>query len=447
MMRSCGSPVPTTFDFMSTVSSPTSTSLPASAWRLIILEFWERFSYYGILAILVLFLTGAVDGGGLGWSNSRALDLLSMFTALAFMLPMAGGYIADRWLGARRSVLIGSCLLVAGNLAIAAAALLHEWAGAQVMLYAGLAGVGFGNGFFKSSLVTLLGSLIEGDDAARDRAFRYYYQSIMLGALAASLCVGALAQTVGWWSGFALAAVGMTIAFGIFLFRPPAAPRANAGKPADSPVGLGGAAVDVGILCLFLTIITVGWVQFQGVWLLQMDRAVDRTVGAFTVPSSWLLAVNAIMVVLFTQASGRIWRRLVGSGHGATAFAVQFATAFALMGTAHLLMALAFREPPAGGVSLLWPVGCVLLITVGELVFWPSSYNAIHRLAPPRSKSLLMGVWLGTLGLGQYVTHQVGRTAEVVGFATLSAYIGVAMLLACAAVLLASRLRPSLRSL
>lgn len=433
-------------DFMSTASSPTAARLPASAWHLIVLEFWERFSYYGILAILVLFLTGTTDHGGLGWSNSRALDVLSMFTAVAFMLPMAGGYVADRWLGARRSVLIGSCLLVTGNLAIAAAAVWHASPGSQAALYAGLAGVALGNGFFKSSLVTLLGSLIEGDDAARDRAFRYYYQSIMLGALAASLCVGALAQSAGWWSGFALAAAGMLIAFAIFVSRPPAAPRASATKPADSVAGIGHAAVDVGILCLFLTVITVGWVQFQGVWLLQMDHGVNRSVGAFTVPSSWLLAVNAVVVALFTPASGRLWRRLVGSGQGAT-FAVQFATAFALMGIAHFLMASAFREPPAGGVSLWWPVGCVLLITLGELVFWPSSYNAIHRLAPPRSKSLLMGVWLATLGVGQYITHQVGRTAETIGFATLSAYIGTAMLVACLAILVIARLRPSLRSL
>lgn len=432
---------------MSTASSPTASPLPGSAWRLIVLEFWERFSYYGILAILVLFLTGSTDHGGFGWTNSRALDVLSMFTAVAFMLPMAGGYVADRWLGARRSVLIGSCLLVVGNVAIAVAAVLHAWSGATVALYAGLAGVALGNGFFKSSLVTLLGSLIEGDDAARDRAFRYYYQSIMLGALAASLCVGALAQSAGWWSGFALAAVGMLIAFVLFISRPLPTPRVSAAKAGDSVAGIGRAALDVGILCLFLTIITVGWVQFQGEWLLQMNHVVNRAVGGFTVPSAWLLSVNAFMVVLFTPASGRLWRRLVGSGQGASAFTVQFAAAFALMGVAHFLMASAFREPPASGVSLWWPVGCVLLITLGELIFWPSSYNAIHRLAPPRSKSLLMGIWLATLGLGQYLTHQVGRTAEVVGFATLSAYIGAAMLVACVAVLVTARLRPTLRSL
>jgi POT family proton-dependent oligopeptide transporter len=315
------------------------------------------------------------------------------------------------------------------------------------LLYSGLAGIALGNGFFKSSLVTLLGSLIEGDDAARDRAFRYYYQAIMLGALAASLVVGKLAEEIGWWSGFAVAAAGMAISFAIFVIWPPSAPRIATTKSVDANDGnesMQHATMDVVILCAFLVIITVGWVQFQGVWLLQMEHAVNRTIGSFTVPPAWLLSVNAIVVVLFTPASGRLWRRLTGKGGGFTA---QFAAAFALMGLSHLLMSFGFRDPSTAGVSLLWPVGCVLLITVGELIFWPSSYNAIHRIAPARSKSLMMGIWLATLGLGQYITHQVGRTADTVGFATLSLYIGMAMLAACVAVMVIARLRPTLRAL
>jgi POT family proton-dependent oligopeptide transporter len=429
-------------------SSSSARSIPASAWRLIVLEFWERFSYYGILAILVLFLTGSAEHGGFGWSDSRALDLLSKFAAIAFILPMIGGYVADRWLGTRRAVLIGSCLLVAGNIAIALAALMHASASAGTLLYAGLSGVALGNGFFKSSLVTLLGSLIEGDDAARDRAFRYYYQAIMLGALAASLVVGKLADEIGWWSGFALAAAGMAISFAIFVLWPPPTPRSPAIKAATdvSTKSLSQAMVDVATLCVFLAIITIGWVQFQGMWLLEMEHSVNRVVGSFTVPSAWLLSVNAIVVVLFTPASGRLWRRLTGTGERAAGFTVQFAAAFAIMGLAHLLMALGFRDS-SGQVSLLWPVGCVLMITIGELIFWPSSYNAIHRIAPTSSKSLMMGIWLATLGLGQYLTHQVGRTADTIGFSTLSAYIGFAMLAACVAVIVIARLRPTLRSL
>lgn len=438
-----------------------SRTIPSGAWRLIVLEFWERFSYYGILAILVLFLTSPERVGGFGWTDSHALDLLSKFTAAAFMLPTVGGYVADRWLGARLAVLIGSCLLVVGNVVIAASALWLERAslrasatGAEWALYAGLVCVALGNGFFKSSLITLLGNLIPDDDVARDRAFRYYYQSIMLGALAAALCVGFLAEAAGWWSGFAFAALGMAISWAIFLIGPASFPaphhgitRASAALPAmpDGP-SQSCAVPDIAILCAFLPIITIGWVQFQGLWLIEMDRSVDRTVGAFTVPAPWLLAVNAIAIVLLAPVAGRMWRRLARRGESVPGFTAQLASAFAIMGCAHLLMAVGFRNAVPGGVSLLWPVGCLLMITAAEAIFWPSSYNAIHRIAPPRLKSMVMGIWLAMLGLGQYFTHQVARLAEVLGFSALSVCIGVAMLLSCIVLGVVARLRPALRA-
>jgi POT family proton-dependent oligopeptide transporter len=437
--------------------APATPAMPASAWRLIVLEFWERFSYYGILAILVLFLTHPSSRGGLGWTDSRALELLAVFAASAFTLPMLGGYVADRWLGARRSVLVGSSVLLLGNVTLAAFAALPSLRSAsdplvtERILYAALGTIALGNGFFKSSLVTLLGSLIRGDEAARDRAFRYYYQAIMLGGLLAALCVGALAESVGWWAGFALAAAGMAISWIMFVAQwnvdgPSAAPAREADIPTDAPsIGRAGLALDVGILCAFLLVIAIAWLQFQGLWLLEVDRWVDRGMGRFTVPASWVLAVNAIAIVVLTQLSGRWWAKLGRLGRPAPGFAVQFATAFALMGVAHLLMAAGFDEPTVGSVSLLWPMGCVLLITFAESLFWPASYNAIHRLSPTRLKSLVMGIWMAMLGIGQYVAHQVARLAETIGFATLSVRIGVAMLVACAVLLAIARLRPSLR--
>lgn len=435
-------------------------TVSAAAWRLIVLEFWERFSYYGILAILVLFLTNPSARGGFGWTNDRALGLLSVFAASAFTLPVFGGYIADRWFGARRCVQIGSSLLLFGNVALAVAAFLsgssHALLNPQAvhaLLYAGLAGIALGNGFFKSSLVTLLGGLIAGDDAARDRAFRLYYQAIMLGALASSLCVGALVQAMGWWSGFALAAAGMAIAWAIFLISPPPASDVPALDARSATIGNAvapsrlsrTALIDIGILCGFLLVITIAWLQFQGLWLLEAERWVDRRVGAFSVPTPWLLAVNAVAIVVLTPLSGALWARLARPGAPAPGFSAQFVTAFAIMAGAHLLMAVGFNNPAPASVSLLWPAGCMLLITVAESIFWPASYNAIHRLAPAGSKSLLMGLWLAMLGIGQYLTHQVARSAEEVGFSRFSAWLGVGMLVACLALFLIARARPSLR--
>ncbi|HKZ74015.1 MAG TPA: hypothetical protein VJ011_08120 [Steroidobacteraceae bacterium] len=432
--------------------------VPNSAWRLIVLEFWERFSYYGILAILVLFLTSPEAAGGFGWSDSRALDLLATFTALAFMLPTLGGYVADRWIGPRMSVLVGSWLLVLGNVSITLAALhsklpslAADRAAGEGALFGGMMLVALGNGFFKSSLITLLGGLFSEDGVARDRAFRRYYQAIMLGALAASLCVGAMAQAAGWWSGFALTALGMAISLLIFLrlaspelrasMQCATAHPATVATRGDEPVTA--SAISIGVLCAFLPLITVAWVQLQGLWLLEVERWCDRTIGSFTVPSAWLLAVNAIVIVMLAPIAGRMWQRLGRPGQ-APGFAAQFVTAFFIMGLAHLLIAVGFSDPKPGAVSLLWPVGCVLIITVAEAIFWPSSYNALHRLAPIRLRSMLMGLWLAMLGLGQYFAHQVARSAEVIGFPSLSISIGVAMLVGGVALALCARRLPAL---
>ena len=293
------------------------TPVPNSAWRLIVLEFWERFSYYGILAILVLFLTSPASAGGFGWSDSRALDLLATFTALAFMLPTLGGYIADRWIGARTSVLVGSWLLVFGNVSITFAALHSKLpalaasrAAGEGALFIGMMLVALGNGFFKSSLITLLGGLFPDDGLARDRAFRHYYQAIMLGALASSLCVGAMAQAYSWWTGFALTAFGMAISLLILLrlpsrgLRAPTTPHSPPAA-AQGEARLGAAAISIGVFCAFLPLIAIAWVQLQGLWLLEVERWCDRTIGSFTVPSSWLLAVNAIVIVMLARSGLR----------------------------------------------------------------------------------------------------------------------------------------------
>ncbi|MGH8236011.1 MAG: peptide MFS transporter, partial [Steroidobacteraceae bacterium] len=407
-----------------------SSRLPRNAWRLIILEFWERFSYYGILAIMVLFLTGERTNGGFGWSDSRALNALAIFSALAFMLPTLGGYIADRWIGARRSVLLGSTLLVAGNvlLTVSAVGLAAASAAAaqsrdEALLIAGLAAVALGNCFFKSPMVTLLGNIFGREDATRDQAFRYYYQAIMLGTLAAALLVGSLVKFAGWWSGFALTAVGMSIAFAMFLGMPRVDSAAQGTIEQSAPTRSAATATDfrqalLSILLLgaFLCIIMVGWIQFQGLWILEVERSSDRSVGDWTVPSSWLLAVNAIAVVTMAPAVGRWWQRL-RPPEQPLGFALQFATAFFVMGVGHLVIAFGFRNPSPHAVSMFWPIASVLIVTLGEAIFWPSSYNAVHKLSPVGMKSVMMGLWFAMLGIGHYFTHQVARLAESVGFA------------------------------
>ncbi|MFO0333764.1 MAG: peptide MFS transporter [Pseudomonadota bacterium] len=422
-----------------------------AVWRLVILEFWERYSYYGLMAILVLFLTSPVAEGGFGWTDSRALGGLSLFSAAAFILPSAGGWLADRFLGAYRSVLIGAALLLAGNVLLVFAAFTAPDL-TDAMRQATLAGalfvIALGNGFFKSPLITLVGAHAGRDPATKDQAFRYYYQGIMLGTLAASLSVSTVADRVGWWAGFGLATVGMAISFAIFLLtaRLVRDARGSGTAPADDAETVPGGPQGIALLCVFLPLITIGWVQFYGLWLLETERWVDREVGGFTMPSGWLLAINAIAIVILAPLVGRWWAMLRTHSGRPPGIVAKFASAFFVMGVAHLLMAWGFADAAPGGVSLLWPVGCLVLITVGEAIFWPSTYGAVNVLAPPRAKSLVMGIWLAMLGVGMFLTHQVARLSETVGFSSFSLGLGAAMLMGGVLLLLASRPFAALRT-
>jgi POT family proton-dependent oligopeptide transporter len=364
-----------------------------------VLEFWERFSYYGVLAILVLFLTAPGTTGGFGWSDSRALNLLAIFSAGAFTLPVIGGFVADRCLGARRSVMVGALLLVGGNVALAVAALHGSLAGlgmtprsGELALFLGILLIALGNGFFKSALVTLIGNLLGSDDAARDQAFRYYYQAIMLGALSSSLLIGAAAETIGWWGGFAIAAVGMAVSWVILVSMDRRdlldSSRGEAGPDvAESMAPSGSNIAAIAVFCAFLPVIAVGWLQFYGLWMLEVERHADRAVGAFTVPASWMVAVNAIAIVIMAPLVGRWWRRLAAPPAQAPGFAAQLAVAFVLMSVAHVAIAWAFRDASTASVWLGWPIFCLLMVTLAEAVFWPSSYNVMHRLHRPGARA------------------------------------------------------------
>ena len=157
-----------------------------------------------------------------------------------------------------------------------------------------------------------------------------------------------------------------------------------------------------------------------------------------------LLALNGIGIVVLAPLAGRLWRRWRERGH-ALGFAAQFAIAFLIMGAAHFVMLWGFRDPSPESVSLLWPAGAILIITVAEALWWPSSYNALDRLAPVHQKSLIMGVWLAMLGIGQFLAHQIARSAELLGFAMLSGLIGSALCLAGLALWSISRAHPQLR--
>lgn len=193
---------------------------PAGLYLLFSTELWERFSYYAMRALLVLYLTDTVTSGGLGWSQGEALQLYGIFTGLVFITPIFGGALADNWLGARRAILIGGLIMAAGQFVLAVPPAMSGL-DAEMLLYVGLGLLVIGNGLFKPNISTMVGGLYPQGDHRRDGAFTIFYMGINIGALISGIVAGSMAEGYGWNAGFLVAGIGMLLAVAIQLIFAP----------------------------------------------------------------------------------------------------------------------------------------------------------------------------------------------------------------------------------
>lgn len=456
-------------------SSRTLFGYPAGAWLIVAVEFWERFSFYGMLAILVLFLTAEPAKGGFGWGDGEALTVLGVYTGLMYALPALGGYLAERVWGNRRAVWIGASLLVLGHFLMAAPALVPvvmpdvgaalttagvplgklalpvglqspELAGSigqgrletayrltTVAFYGALTLLVLGNALMKSTLVVLVGDLFPKGDARRDGAYAYYYLGISLGGFLSGLAVGWVADRFGWHWGFTLAGIGMTTALSLYGMLGPSllgdAGREPVRPTAAESVDRRDAGPRFGILtvlALLLFIFEIGWFQLYGTWSLFLERSIDRTLGGFTIPVPWFLALNALLVIVLTPPVAR-W--LVAAERAGRHYDIitkyLFAMVMAALGNG--LFALAAAR---GFASPVIPMVATALVAVGELAAWIPTYGIVYRTAPKGLVAAAMGMWyLMTLGAGGYFAGKVGVLVETLGMApTFAAVTGLLLL-------------------
>jgi len=416
-------------------------------------EFWERFSFYGMLSILALFLTASTRSGGFGWPAARALALVGAYSGAMYALPAFGGYLADRVLGRRRAVTLGASCMLIGQL------LLTSPLFQPAAFYAAIAGLIAGNALMKSTLVVLCGETMRPDDPRREAAYTYYYLGIALGAMLSGVAVGAVAQSFGWHVGFGVAAAGMTIALGSYVLL---APRwlgsigltpdgaAAAGTPALTEAGgpappwpleahletrrrIGLLLALATLLCIF----SVGWFQLFGSWLLFIERDVDRAVGTFVIPVPWFTSMNAAVVILLAPMTAALWVRIADRNRRID-IVQKYIFALSTVTVGHALMYLCARGAAAGALaSSLVPVVSLSLLGVGELVAWTATYGMVSRAAPAGYASVTMGAWyLLTLGLGGYLSGFTGGMVDAWGFATTFALIAAVMGSACIGALL-----------
>jgi POT family proton-dependent oligopeptide transporter len=376
---------------------------PAGLATLYFTEMWERFSFYGMRALLILYLTAAASDGGAGLPVTRAAAIYGWYMFGVYAASIPGGWVADRFLGQYRSVLVGGVLITAGHYSLAAA-------GASFSFFLmGLVWIVLGTGLLKPNISTLVGSLYAPDDPRRDAGFSIFYMGINLGAFLAPFVCGTLGQRVGWHWGFGAAGVGMTLGLvqliagrrrlrvaEVRIAALPARRGDTAARPAADAAPL--TATEwrrVAAIGVFFAAATLFWGAFEqaGSSLnLFADRLTDRHVLGFEFPSTWLQSVNALFIILLAPVFAWLWPWLARRGAEPSSPA-KFALGLAFVGLGFVVLVPASLHAAAGPVSPTWLIGVYLLHTVGELCLSPVGLSLVTRLAPRRWVGRMMGVW------------------------------------------------------
>ena len=391
-------------------------------------EMWERFSYYGMRALLVLYMTKYLlipehSGNVLGLAGLKHMleavfgpldvqpfssQIYGLYTALVYLTPVFGGLLADRVLGQRRTVIIGAILMAIGHFLMAVE---------QLFLVA-LAALILGNGAFKPNISTQVGGLYPPGDRRRDRAYSIFYVGINVGAFLAPLVCGTLGEQAGWHYGFAAAGVGMLIGLAIYLYAMPLLPpdelqKARAAHVEKRPLDRGEWRAVAALLVLFVpnTLFWATYEQAGNTVALWADANTDRTINllfwAGEIPTTWFQAFNPFMIFAFTPFVVALWTRQAARGTEPSTISKMTLGCLGVA-AANLIMALAAFQAGGGKASWLWLFWYFAVVTVGELYLSPVGLSLVTKVAPARILSMMMGVWLATSFVGNFLAGYIG---------------------------------------
>ncbi len=444
---------------------------PRGLSTLFFTEMWERFSFYGMRALLILFMVASPESGGLGFDTVRAGAIYGLYASMVYLTALPGGWVADHLIGAQRAVLYGGILIAAGHFSMAFPSL--------GSFYAGLVLIVIGTGLLKGNVSVIVGRLYSPDDPRRDAAYSIFYMGINVGSFLSPLICGYLGQQISWHVGFAASGVGMTIGLAQYVLG--ARHLGDAGKYAaitsaatterDRRTLARAAAVTTGIALLFglahvtglltlsatlvadiagyvllaivlgffswLYIFSSGWTAgerkrlyvigllFLGAALfwsefeqagstlnLFADRNTNNVIAGWTFPSSWYQAANALFIILFAPMFAMLWLRLSRRGFEPSSTA-KFGVALVLVGAGFATLIVPAMLADAGTlVSPSWLLLTYLLHTFGELALSPVGLSAMSKLAPIRIGGLIMGVWFLASAAGNYIGGRMAAFYE-----------------------------------
>ncbi|MFI9331598.1 peptide MFS transporter [Kitasatospora sp. NPDC052868] len=460
---------------------------PRGLATLFMSEMWERFSYYGMRALLVLYMTASIAEGGLGMKAAVAAAVYSVYTAMVYLLALPGGWIADRFLGARKTVAVGGSIIMIGHFLLAVPA--------SVSFFVGLAFIAVGSGLLKANISTMVGHLYDGpNDPRRDGGFTIFYMGINLGAFAAPLVIGTVGQSVNWHLGFALAGIGMALGLTQFLLgtrhlsaksdvvTSPISPAEKSAifKKAGLwlavaavfyavvaltghftinwaiwPLSIAGIAIPVFVFAKvkrdkdldeteqsrmsgyiwFFVAAAVFWMiydQSGSTLSIFADENTASTLFGFNFPSTWFQSLNPLYIMALAPVFAWLWVALSRKAKNPST-TVKFAFGLLMIGASFLVMMLAMAAASGGTkVTPLWLALVYLVQTVGELTLSPVGLSVTTKLAPTKYASQMMGVWFLAVTAGDCVAaiSQLVLGDKVVGSTGYFAVQGLLAILA-----------------
>ncbi len=449
---------------------------PRGLATLFFTEMWERFSYYGMRALLILFMTAPVERGGLGFGVAKAGAIYGLYTAMVFLLALPGGWMADRITGQRRAVLYGGIVIAAGQFCLMAPS--------ETVFYVGLALLMLGTGLLKPNVSTIVGQIYAPGDQRRDAGFSIFYMGINLGALISPILCGWVGERISWRLGFGLAGVGMTAGLiqyalgGKYLgaagLYPAAVENPAEDRREKRRVALGGAValavlvaagalgaagvVDLtaerisnalGAVLVIISVAVFSWLIFGRGWTAEerkrsgatlvlflasalfwsmfeqagsslslfAERNTNRNVLGFEFPASWFQFVQPAFVVLLAPVFAWLWVRLRRREPSSPA---KFSLGLLFGGLGFVVMASAASRASGGVlVSLWWLNATYLLHTIGELCLSPVGLSAMTKLAPVRVAGFMMGMWFVSISVGDYFAGKAASVYESMALGTL----------------------------
>lgn len=421
---------------------------PSGLTTLFFTELWERFSYYGMRAILMLYMVAAVADGGMAMDTRTAATIYGAYTSAVYVTSIPGGLIADRFLGAKMCILVGGSIIALGHFTLA----IHS----VFAFYAGLILIILGTGLLKPNISTLLGSLYSADDDRRDGGFSIFYMGINIGAALSPLVCGYLAQSEqfksfiagygfkpsdSWHFGFAAAGIGMLIGLAHFLFQ-----YKRLGSKGARPIGKQSSQANtktqtakkeeklpltkqewsrLGAIAILFSFAAFFWAVYEqdGSSLnLFADRLTDCSVFGWKFPSSWFQTLPAVYCIILAPAFSVLWVKM---GHRQPSSPAKFAIGLALLGAGIGIMVPASLLAAQGKVGPVWLVLSYLLQVLGEMCLSPVGLSTVSKLAPPRFASSTMGVWMLATACGNFLAGYLAGFFDENSTSTLISMFGL----------------------